>query len=74
MSTLTQGPGTAAARKRGLDQATREYQDFKLRLAAQRAAQGAPERVEQARERIAGARGQRELDATFTDVARSLRR
>ena len=63
-----------ARAKGSLDAATKEYETFKLRLAAQRAAEGAEQRVTQARERLAGARGQRELDATFTDVARSLRR
>ncbi len=63
------------AREKGsLDAATAEYQSFKLSKARQEAAAGAPDRLVQARERIASARTRRELDAVFAASARALRR
>jgi hypothetical protein len=71
---LPQGPGAAANAKRSLDDASREYQDFKLRLAAEQRAAAAPERATQAREAISGARTPRDLDRAFETARRSLRR
>jgi hypothetical protein len=68
------GPGTAAAAKRSLDVATREYERVKLAQAREQAAQGAPERAEAARQAISTARTPRELDEAFRSAQRSLRR
>lgn len=68
------GPGVAAAQKRALDDAAAEYERVKMTQARERAAQGAPERVEAARQAVGSARTPRELDAAFASARRSLRR
>ena len=60
--------------KAGLDSAAVEYQNFKLRQAREQAAVGMPERLTQAKERIANARTERELDAAFRKSAHDLQR
>jgi len=71
---LTRGDSSTAVAKRSLDSATKEYEAFKLSQAREQAAQGAPERLAQARERIGAARTRTELDAAFSNASRSLRR
>lgn len=60
--------------KRQLDEAVRAWNDAKAMTAAEARAQGAPERITQARDAIAAARSPRELDRAFRDAVRLTRR
>lgn len=64
----------SAQEKHALDSAAAEYQEFKLALARQQRAAGAPERLAAAREQISSATDRRGLEAAFQSAVRGLRR
>ena len=68
---LTLGAGAAAVAKR---QADAQFEQAKRAAARAPSAEGAQERVAQARAAVAGARNKRELELAFADARRTLRR
>lgn len=64
----------SAQQKHALDMAAAEYQEFKLGIARQQRAAGAPERLAAAREQIGAATDRRGLEAAFLSAVRGLRR
>ena len=68
------GPGAAARARRELEQAAREYQDFKLQQQAEARAATTAARATAAREAMAAASSKLAVEAAFRAAARDLRR
>lgn len=71
---IQQGPGVVARRLDVANAGFKAMTNYLENRERQRRAEGAPERLTQAREAIGGARTQRELDQAFSNARRTLRR